>query len=73
MRKLADNLSGMDAKTIFEARKTRGDSQDAAARAVGVSMRTWQTWEASGCRSPSEAIMRALTQYVESAEKGERS
>ena len=54
----------MDAKTIIEARTKRGDSQEAAARAVGVSLRSWQYWEAKGCNSPSEAILRALRAYI---------
>ena len=55
----------MTSKEIHEARKARGDSQEAAARAVGVSAKTWWTWERKGCNTPSVALLRALKEYVE--------
>jgi len=55
----------MTGKEIYQARKAKGDSQEAAARAVGVSAKTWWTWENGGCNTPSVALLRALKEYVE--------
>ena len=57
----------MTKKEIKAARKARGDSQEAAARSVGVSARTWWAWETKGCNTPSVALLRALKEYVAEA------
>ena len=59
----------MEPEIIKAARLKRGDSIEGAADAVGVTARTWWTWEKDGCSSRSPAILRALTTYVD----GERT
>ena len=59
------NTKDITGPVLKEARLAAGQTQDEAAREIGVTVRTWFRWETEALPTKTVSLRRALTAYVE--------